>query len=90
MHYKLRLFIPLLFLILLGCSLMPNEIKTAERIMEATPDSALHILQRVQSTKYLSGSDRALYGVLLFQALDKNTKPLQPDSVLNYSLDYYQ
>lgn len=69
---------------------MPNEIKTAERIMETTPDSALRILQRVQSTKYLSSSDRALYGVLLFQALDKNTKPLQPDSVLNYSLDYYQ
>jgi tetratricopeptide (TPR) repeat protein len=90
MHSKLQLFLPLLFLILIGCSLMPNEIKTAERIMETTPDSALRILQRVQSTKYLSSSDRALYGVLLFQALDKNTKPLQPDSVLNYSLDYYQ
>ncbi|HJV78547.1 MAG TPA: tetratricopeptide repeat protein, partial [Paludibacter sp.] len=58
--------------------------------METTPDSALRILQRVQSTKYLSGSDRALYGVLLFQALDKNNRPLQPDSVLNFSLDYYQ
>lgn len=90
MHCKLRLFLPLFFLILLGCSFSPNEIKLAERIMEISPDSALHILKRIQPDKYLSNSDRALYGLLLFQALDKNSKPLQPDSVINYSLSYYQ
>ena len=90
MHCKLRLFLPLFSLILLGCSFSPNEIKLAERIMETSPDSALHILKRVQPDKYLSNSDRALYGLLLFQALDKNSKPLQPDSVINYSLNYYQ
>jgi len=70
---------------------MPNEIKTAERIMDTNPDSALHILQHMHTEKLmLSSSDRALYGLLLFQALDKNSKPLKPDSVINFSLNYYQ
>lgn len=70
---------------------MPNEMKTAERIMESNPDSALHILQHMHTNSVMvSSSDRALYGLLLFQALDKNDKPLQPDSVINFSLDYYQ
>jgi len=58
--------------------------------METAPDSALRILQRVKSPQYLSNSDRALYGLLLFEALDKNNKPLQPDSLVNLSLSYYQ
>jgi len=74
-----------------SCSFMPNEIKTAERIMESDPDSALHILQHMHtSTMMMSSADRALYGLLLFQALDKNSKPLKPDSVINFSLNYYQ
>jgi tetratricopeptide (TPR) repeat protein len=69
---------------------MPNEIKTAERIMETDPDSALHILQHMHTDKLMiTSSDRALYGLLLFQALDKNNKPLKPDSVINYSVNYY-
>lgn len=72
MHCKLRLFIPLIFLILVGCSLMPNEIKTAERIMETAPDSALRILQRIHtSNTIMSSADKALYGLLYFEALDK-------------------
>lgn len=70
---------------------MPNEIKTAERIMESDPDSALHILQHMHTEKLMmTSSDRALYGLLLFQALDKSGKPLEPDSVLNFSVNYYQ
>ena len=91
MHCKLRLFFPLFFLILLGCSLMPNEIKTAERIMETDPDSALHILQHIHTGNLLmSSSDHALYGLLYFQALNKNNKPLKPDSLISFSLDFYQ
>ena len=59
---------------------MPNEIKTAERIMESDPDSALHILQHMHTDKLMySAADRALYGILLFQALEKNGKTLQPE-----------
>jgi tetratricopeptide (TPR) repeat protein len=74
-----------------GCSLMPNEIKTAERMLETNPDSALHILQHMRTDKLmLSSSDRALYGLLYFQALDNNKMTLQPDSLIDYSLGYYQ
>lgn len=70
---------------------MPNEIKTAERIMESDPDSALHILQHMHTEKLMmTSSDRALYGLLYFNALDKNKLTLQPDSLINFSLEYYQ
>jgi len=58
--------------------------------METSPDSALRILKRIQSTQYLSNSDKALYGLLLFQALDNNKLTLEPDSIISFSLNYYQ
>ena len=90
MQSKYHLFCILLALSLIGCSLMPNEIKTAEKIMQTNPDSALHILQHLPPNHTFSDANRALYGILLFQALDKNNKPLQPDSVINFSVNYYQ
>jgi len=64
--------------------------KQAERIMETSPDSALHILQHMQAVQTMSDANRALYGLLYFEALDKNNKPLQPDSLISFSLNYYQ
>src|ERR1035437_3433645 len=90
MHPKIYLFCILFCLSLIGCSLMPNEIKTAEKIMQTNPDSALHILQHLPPNRAFSDADRALYGILLFQALDKNDKALQPDSAINFSVNYYQ
>ncbi len=58
--------------------------------METAPDSALHLLQQLQPNKFHSNGDRALYGLLLFQAFDKNSLPLKPDTLINYSLNYYQ
>lgn len=58
--------------------------------METNPDSALHILQHMQPNQTLTDADRALYGILLFQALEKNNKPLKPDSVINFSINYYK
>ena len=89
MHFVPRLFLPLFCLLFIGCSLSSNELRTAERIMENHPDSALHILQHIPHNKYKSESNRALYGLLLFQALDKKKLTLQPDSLINFSLDYY-
>ena len=31
-----------------------------------------------------------MYGILLFQALDKTNKTLPADSVINFSINYYQ
>lgn len=90
MQFKYRIFIPYIFLLFVGCSLLPNKMKTAEQLMETSPDSALQLLQQIKPNQSLSDADRALYGLLLFEALDKKYLPLKPDSAINYSLDYYQ
>jgi tetratricopeptide (TPR) repeat protein len=82
-------FFPLICLLFAACSLVPNELKIAEQLMESKPDSALKILQNIKSQNLKSDSNRALYGLLLFQALDNNSMPLQPDSLLDFSITYY-
>jgi tetratricopeptide (TPR) repeat protein len=90
MQFKYRIFIPAFFLLLVGCSLLPNKMKTAEQLMETSPDSALHLLQQIKPNQTLSSADQALYGLLLFEALDKKYLPLKPDSAIIFSLEYYQ
>lgn len=84
-----HIFILLIFMWLTGCSLLPNEIKIAEQLMETNPDSALHLLQRLHPDKTMIDADRALYGLLYFRALEKNKLSSQPDSLINFSLNYY-
>jgi tetratricopeptide (TPR) repeat protein len=75
---------------LVGCTQLPCELKLAQELMKTKPDSALHVLQKINPDHYTSESDRALYGLLLFQALDRNNQTLQPNSVLEFSANYYQ
>ena len=89
MYPKFRILLFTFILLLTGCSFLPNDLKTAERLIDTAPDSALQILRDIQKDHMVSGSDRALYGLLLFEALDKNDLTLQPDSVINYSISYY-
>ena len=90
MQFRVFFLNLILSFVLVGCSLMPNEMKTAQKVMDSNPDSALHILQRMHPNQSFLDADRALYGILLFQALDKSNKPLQPDSAINFSVNYYQ
>jgi len=69
---------------------MPNELKTAEKLIEANPDSALYILKHITPTNYKSASNRALYGLLLMESLDKKQLSLEPDSLINFSIYYYE
>ena len=87
---KPQRLIPIFFLLFSACSLVPNELKIAEKLLESNPDSALHTLRHMPTVKKMSDANRALYGLLVFQALDKMDKPLQPDSLIDYSLNYYR
>ena len=89
MYAKFKILLFTLLLLLTGCSFLPNDLKIAERLIDTDPDSALQILRDIQKDHVTSGSDRALYGLLLFEALDKNDLPLKPDSVINFSINYY-
>ena len=76
-------------MLLVGCSFSPNELKLAEKLLETSPDSALKVLKKIQPLNTLSEADRALYGLLYFEALDKNGLPLKPDSIINFSTNYF-
>ena len=87
-----RFFIILLLsnIIFLSCSFQPRELSTAEQLIETAPDSALHILQGLNPSKYRFDNNRALYGLLMIRALDKKMLPLRPDSLLDFSIAWYQ
>ena len=86
------LFSVFLFLSLLitGCTNPPFELQKAELLIENKPDSALHILRHLSPTKYKSDENKALYGLLMTEALDRLKLPLLPDSLLDFSMKYYQ
>lgn len=91
--FRLTIHLLLIVLILMGmsaCSLSPQELKVADAIMETAPDSALHILQKVQVNSFYTNKNKAWYGLLLMRALDKNLLPLKPDSLLDLSINYYE
>jgi len=88
---KFRLYIFILVCHVLGsCSHSSHNLQQVERLIESAPDSALCLLRQMQPNKLTLPSDRALYGILLFQALDKNFQTLKPDSVINFSIRYYK
>ena len=72
-----------------ACSLVPNELTTAENLIENAPDSALNILRHLSPTQYKSDKNRALYGLLMIETLGKKKLPMKPDSLLDFSIDYY-
>lgn len=85
--FNITVFILLFFLA--GCSWLPNDLKRAEEIVENQPDSALKILQNLPDHTFISDADRANYGILYFEALDNTKSELEPDSIINFSLNYY-
>ncbi len=78
------------FILFASCNSVSPELKTAEQLIESAPDSALQILRNMPPQKYKNPKNRALYGLLMVQALDKKMLPLKPDSLLDFSLTYYQ
>jgi hypothetical protein len=88
-RYFQIILLALICLNLVSCSRQPQELKTAERIMESTPDSALHILKRVHSDKLTGASNKALYALLMSQALDKNDIKVESDSLISIATDYF-
>lgn len=89
MHFLLRLLIAVSCVWLSSCSLIPDDLKQAEKIMETNPDSALRILKQIESHQTMSDANRALYGLLYYEAKDKNNIKIEIDSLIDFSLNYY-
>ena len=62
---------------------------TAEAVMQQRPDSALALLQALDSRQLESDDDRALYALLLSQAYDKNYIDLTDDSLISIAVNHY-
>lgn len=71
-----------------GPSAASEPLARAEAVMDARPDSALHILDSIDAST-LSRPDRALYILLHTQAKDKCDIDISGDSLLLYSIDYF-
>ena len=65
------------------------ELAKAEHCMEAQPDSALAILQAVDTLQLTTEAQRAKYALLLSMALDKNVIDRTDFNVLQPAIDYY-
>jgi tetratricopeptide (TPR) repeat protein len=64
-------------------------LQRAASLMDSAPDSSLRILQGISSSTIIFPADKAYYGLLMFQALDRNYQPLTPDTLIDYAIDYY-
>lgn len=79
------------FAVLVSCSnpYAEAEMSRAEAYMESHPDSALAVLQSIHADDLLTPSDRALYGLLYTQALDKNWLEPKNDSLISLAVAHY-
>lgn len=66
------------------------ELDTADSLMERRPDSALVLLQQVDTSCLTSRHTRARYAMLMSMALDKNYIDLKDFHVLQPAIDYYE
>ena len=90
MSSKFRAFIfPFIYICFFGCSLLPNELKVAEEMMETAPDSALMVLKMVSPIQLINPADKALYALLLSQAYDKTDSLITSDSLISIATKYY-
>ena len=83
----------ILLILLASCSsTTPADcaLGTAETIMDQHPDSALSILNRIDPSELVSDKSRALYSLLITQALDKNYIDVNSDSTINTAVSYFE
>lgn len=66
------------------------ELQQAEMLMETASDSALTLLQNIQSPEMLPSSEYAAYCLLITQALDKNYIIITTDSLIKKAVAYYE
>lgn len=76
-----------------ACSRTPQAdvrlMDSAEAMMESAPDSALALMERVDSAAVRGRADRARYALLRSMALDRNYIDTTDLSILQPAIDYY-
>lgn len=66
------------------------QLQLADSLMLSKPDSALNLLKNISIQEMPNKSAKAMYALLLTQALDKNYIHHQNDSMITIAIDYYK
>ena len=90
----LRHIVPvvLIAMLIVSCGRDRSTIETlthVESIMQEHPDSALSLLQAIDTEDITTDRCRALHALLLSQAYDKNYIDLTSDSLISIAVEYY-
>lgn len=88
MTMKVFAFITILCLTV-SCSSAKRELRNIESFINDRPDSALLVLQSFEGSDLKPRETKALYALLLSQALDKNYIDVATDSLINIALAFY-
>ena len=89
---KRNIILLLCVIVLSGCSQHSNyqhQLEMAEAVIENNPDSAWTLLGEIPALLLGEGEERARYNLLLTEAAYKLYKPFDNDSLINYSIDFY-
>ena len=86
-----RALVILIAVLLSSCQTLTLQktLDTAERQLLECPDSALATVRTINHAETLRPSLRARYGVIYSAALDKNRIDITSDSLIRFSVDYY-
>lgn len=88
---KLLYVFLLLALCVVGCSRkVDSRLVLADSLVENRPDSAYVILRSVNPDSLSGGENRALYSLLMSQAMYKCNVRAKNDSLINIAVDYYK
>lgn len=89
---NLMAFWGLVVLLCLGCGCnrkVDSRLALAEAIMDEHPDSALMLVESIDTTELSNPEGMALFGLLYTQALDKNYLNPADELIISRAADYY-
>lgn len=92
MYHIVRLFLVVTIssVLLTGCNSNTRELlQSAEQLMSSRPDSALTILQNVDTANITKQKEQALFALLYSQALDKNNINVKERTTIQTAVNYY-
>ena len=67
-----------------------EHLSQAEELIWAAPDSALHILESISTSRHLTGKEQADYALLLSLAQYRCYISVSSDSLINLAIEYYK
>ena len=97
MRSRKSILFNLTIILLLACTAcdrstrhVTENLSQAEELIWTVPDSALHILESIPTSRHLIGKEQADYVLLLSLAQYRCYIPVSSDSLINLAIEYYK